>query len=153
MTVRTSCLDIAGRFLGLHEVSGDRHHPLIQWAFTLCGYGMDTADEVPWCSAFLQIPPFILGLKRSQSAAARSWLNEGVAISLEDATPGNDLVVFKRGRGPQPGPNVIAAPGHVGWFVKFIPGGKVVVRGGNQGDEVSDAAFDVEDVLGVRRLA
>lgn len=152
MTIRTSCFAIAQRFSDVREIDGRQHHPLIQWGFLLCGMGPETPDEVPWCSAFAQIPTFILDLPRSKSARARSWLNVGMAITLAEAEPGNDVVILKRGTGHQPGPEVIAAPGHVGFFAGAAPDGRVLLLGGNQSDAVSVAPFRVEDVLGVRRL-
>jgi uncharacterized protein (TIGR02594 family) len=144
-------LDVARR-LAVDELGGDAHHPLIQYGFMLCAYGPDTPDEVPWCSAWLQVPAQVLGLPLSRSAAARSWLKVGRSVTLDDARPENDVVVLKRGTHPQPGPNVLAAPGHVGVFAG-LRDGRVLVLGGNQSDSVNVRAFPVADVLDVRRLA
>jgi hypothetical protein len=57
-----------------------------------------------------------------------------------------------RGTGKQPGPDVTAAPGHVGLFAG-LEGTHVLVLGGNQSNGVSVARFPVARVLGVRRLA
>lgn len=152
MTVRTSCFAVAMR-LEIEEREGAQHHPFIQWSLSLCGYGLDAADEIPWCGAYLTAIAFLLGLPHSKSAAARSWLNVGQAITLAEAEPGNDVLILKRGRGPQPGPEVTSgAPGHVGLFAGFAPDGRVLVRGGNQANGSNTAPFDREDVLGVRRL-
>jgi uncharacterized protein (TIGR02594 family) len=151
--VRTSCYAVAMRLRGIEEREGAKHHPFIQWALSLCGWDLDTPDEVPWCSAFVNAIAFLLDRPMSKSAAARSWLNRGQAIALADAEPGDDIVILKRGRGPQPGPEVTSgAPGHVGFFAGAAPDGKVLVLGGNQGDSVSIAAFDRADVIGVKRL-
>jgi hypothetical protein len=66
--------------------------------------------------------------------------------------PGYDVVVLKRGSGKQPGPDVINAPGHVGFFAGYEYGNKIYLLGGNQGDTVSIAAYDTNRVLGIRRL-
>ncbi len=131
---------------------------MIQWGFMLCGWGTDTADEVPWCSAFAQIPPYILRLPRSKSARARSWLEVGYAVELGDAKPAFDVVILKRGGGDQPGPEVIDAPGHVGFFagIDFQEDNyqlnKILVLGGNQSNRVSIARYPAVNVLGIRRL-
>ncbi len=72
-------------------------------------------------------------------------------MSLDAAEVGFDVVVFKRGPGDQPGPEVIEAPGHVG----FLAGQEekhVLVLGGNQADSVCVSRYPATDVLGVRRL-
>lgn len=151
--IETSCFQIAQRYVGLvHEFAGERNHPLIQWWFSLCGYAIDTPDEIPWCSAFMNGIAWELRLPRSKSAAARSWLLIGTPININDAIPENDVVILKRGGTNEPGPEVIKAQGHVGFFAG-IEDGRVLVLGGNQGDEVNISGFPIERVLGVRRLA
>jgi uncharacterized protein (TIGR02594 family) len=142
---------LAQRYVGIHElIKGD--HPLIQWWLSLCGFPMNVTDEVAWCSAFVNGMCWELRLPRSKSAAARSWLQVGTPISISQATPGFDVVVLKRGQGQQPGPDVINAPGHVGFFAG-MENGKVLVLAGNQGNAVSVLAFPLGDVLGIRRVS
>jgi hypothetical protein len=89
------------------------------------------------------------------TAAARSWLIAmgGLAITLEEASTQHlDAVILKRGDGPQPGPDVIAAQGHVGLFYG-LDGDNVRVLGGNQSNAVTVASFPRSRVLGVRRFA
>jgi len=142
----------ARRFLGLHELPGAAHEPFIQWCFSLCKLGTDQPDETPWCSAFVNGVAFIHGCRRSGSAAARSWLAMGNPVALEQAREG-DVVILKRGSGAQPGPDVLAAPGHVAFFVEWVSGGRVRVLGGNQNDSVSLADFPIENILGIRDIA
>lgn len=141
---------LAQRFIGLHEVPGPKDHAFILWCLSLCGLG-EAHDETPWCSAFLNGIAWLLRLPRSKSAAARSWLNVGRSIPLEQAQPGFDVVVLWRGSAPQPGAHVLEAPGHVGLFAG-LEGPDVLLLGGNQGDSVSVARFPKVRVLGVRRL-
>lgn len=146
--------DLAMRHIGIRELAGGKDHPLVQWWLSLCGFSLDTPDETPWCSAFVNGMAWLCRAVRSKSAAARSWLLCGQPIALKDATPGWDVVILKRGSGEQPGADVIKAPGHVGFFAGLEDGGrKVVLLGGNQGNAVSLARFDVADILGVRRLS
>jgi len=146
---------LAARYIGeVLEIHGSAHnHPLIQWWLMLCGFGADSADEVPWCSAFLVGQAWTLKLPRSRSAAARSWMTIGASVPLRSAQVGFDVVVLKRGKAPQPGPEVLAAPGHVGLFAGWDGPDKIKVLGGNQSDGISVASFAVADVLAIRRLA
>ncbi len=144
---------LALRHLGIKEVSGEKDHPLIKWWFSLCELAWETHDEVAWCSAFVNgmVWPFDM-LPRTKSARARSWLRAGVPVPEQLAEPGFDVCIFKRGPEPQPGPEVINAPGHVAFF-RALHLDKVEVLGGNQGDAVSIATFPLSQLLDVRRLA
>jgi uncharacterized protein (TIGR02594 family) len=135
--------DLAQRFVGIKELSAQgQDHPLVQWGFTLCGMSRETPDEVPWCSAWLQIPPYLLRLPRSKSAVARSWLTVGTPVLTREATLG-DVVILSRGTHP--------VQGHVGLFGGW-EAGEVVLLGGNQANGVCLAGFDPARILGVRRL-
>jgi uncharacterized protein (TIGR02594 family) len=149
--IEISAYELAQRFVGIKEVPGTASNPQILTMLTLDD-GWPDDDGVPWCSAFTNYIAWLLRLPRSKSLRARSWLNVGEVISLEAAEPGFDVVIFKRGTGQQPGPDVIDAPGHVGFFAG-IDGAKVLALGGNQGDTVSVSPYLKKNVLGVRRLA
>lgn len=151
MKIQTTAYDTARRFLGLSEVPGSVHNPLIL-AMLQLDQQWPSGDEVPWCSAFVNFVAHVLGLSRSKDLRARSWLAVGRPVELLEARPENDVVVLQRGAGRQPGPQTLNAPGHVGFFANR-DGGFVSVLGGNQSDGVSIARFPVEKVLGVRRLA
>jgi len=141
--MRITLYDLALRTLGIREVPGPVHHPLIQFGFSLCtGYGLETADEVPWCSAWLQVPCWWLDLPRSKSAAARSWLTVGTQIDLSSASVGYDVAVLERGPAPA---------GHVGLYAGHTPE-SITLLGGNQSDAVRLTSFPVSRVLAVRRL-
>ena len=143
--------DLAQRFVGeIREQAGPIHHPFIQWSFTTCGYGLQTPDETPWCSSFLNGLCWLLRLPRSKSARARSWLTVGRPISLEDAQPG-DVVVLKRGDGEQPGADVLDAPGHTGLYAG-TEGVHVLILGGNQSDGVTIGRWPRALILGIRRV-
>lgn len=145
--------DLAARYIGqVIERKGDLDHPLVQWWLSLCGFGLDSHDEIAWCSAFMNGIAFDLNLPRTKSAMARSWLNIGIPIQIEDAKVGFDIVIFKRGTGVQPGPEVLNAPGHVALFAGLEVGSKVLALGGNTANGVGIGHFDRSLVLGVRRL-
>lgn len=144
--------NLAQRFVGeVHEVSGVKASPFIAWCHESVAGGFES-DEVPWCSSFLNRLAWMLRLPRSKSAAARSWLTVGQAAPVAQAQVG-DVVVLKRGPAPQPGPEVLHAPGHVCLFAgRGSASGTFHAIGGNQSDGVTVAVFKTIDVLGVRRL-
>jgi uncharacterized protein (TIGR02594 family) len=135
---------LASRYLGVRERAGAKHHPLITWWLSLCRMGSDAADEIPWCSAFVNGIAWELDLARSNSAAARSWLTVGSPVSLLDATADADIVILSRGSNP--------ASGHVGFYAGHSEQ-TVSILGGNQSNAVTIQAFDKARILGVRRLA
>jgi uncharacterized protein (TIGR02594 family) len=141
----------AHRFVGIKELDGTRHHPLIQWWLYLCGFDYDSADEIPWCSAFVNGVMWDLRLPMSKSGMARSWLKVGDFVDPQYAMLG-DVVILKRGAPPS---------GHVGFFAGWAqpePGViakplDLLILGGNQSDSVSIQNFPQASVLGVRRVA
>ncbi len=148
--IEVSAFDLAQRFVGTKEIGGASSNPLILAMLNL-DQNVGQSDEVAWCSAFVNWIAWLLRLPRSKSLRARSWLSVGLPVELTAAQPGFDVVILKRGDGIQPGPDVIEAPGHVGFYAGLSPN-KVLLLGGNQGDSVSVAGFDRANVLGVRRL-
>lgn len=140
---------IASKFIGQKEVPGTGSNPQIM-AMLNIDHAWPTGDHVPWCSGFVNYIAFILGLNRTKSLRARSWLNDRIVAQF-DAKIGFDIVILKRGRGIQPGPEVIKAPGHVGFFVGFTEE-YVKVLGGNQNDSVNTSHYKKSRILGVRKL-
>lgn len=155
--VTKTLFDEAMRFVGeVMELPGQSHDPFIQWCFMCCsGFGPNTPDEVPWCSAFVNRMAWLQRLPRSKSAMARSWLTVGQAVEREKAVVGYDVVVLERGVGKQPDASVLDAPGHVGIYAGMETSHgpyMVMVLGGNQKNGVTVQAFPVGKVLGIRRI-
>lgn len=146
-------LEVALQLFGdAHEIPGDQDNPLILAALQAVEL-WPQHDEVPWCSAMVHLVCKAMGLPRPHRLGlrARSWLTVGTPMPLKEAMPGWDVVVFKRGADPQPGTDVVDAPGHVGFFLAAV-GSQVLVFGGNQHNSASHALFPVSDLLQVRRL-
>lgn len=144
----------AKRLVGtIKERPGGLNHPFILWAHELCRLPIGTPDEVAWCSSGINALAFVLGLPRSNSARARSWLEVGSEMALVDAQPG-DIAIFKRGTGGgSAGPEVIEAPGHVAVFDTYDSVRRIVnVYGGNQNNQWSAGKFMEESLLGIRRI-
>lgn len=138
-------------FLGRTEIPGSDNDPLIMEWLKL-DHSWPSCDEVPWCSAFVNWICKLWGLPRSKSLMARSWLAVGEKIRHPiRAKKGFDVVILSRGRHPQPGPEVITAPGHVGFFSCY-KGEDVLILGGNQSNTVSVQSYSKSKILGVRRL-
>jgi uncharacterized protein (TIGR02594 family) len=141
---------VAERFEGTKEVPGRAANPQVMAMLNLDSAWPED-DEVPWCSGFVNYVCWILRLPRSKSLRARSWLNVGRPIPLNEAEVGWDVVIFNRADGPHD-PNIIDAPGHVAFYAGMLDNDWVYVLGGNQGDTVKVSRYPVSDVLGVRRL-
>lgn len=71
---------------------------------------------------------------------ARSYLRWGREVALAEARPG-DVAVLERGAPPA---------GHTGFVVR-IEGDRILLRGGNQGNAVTDAWYPLSRVIGFRR--
>lgn len=146
----TPWLDVAVRqaWQGVAEVAGIEHHPQILKYFKATSFHA-TADEVPWCAAFACWCLREAGFLHAHSARARHFLDVGDAIRYPAY---GCIVVLARGggRGPQPGPEVRDAPGHVGFFYGQIQLGEVLVLGGNQSDRITVQAFPSARVPGFR---
>jgi uncharacterized protein (TIGR02594 family) len=148
--VELSAFKLAQRFVNIAEVPGLASNPHVL-AMLRLDQKWPKGDDVPWCSAFVNYIAWLLRLPRSKSLRARSWLLIGQPISIENAEAGFDVVILKRGKGKQPGPDVIKAPGHVGFFAG-LEDNNVLMLGGNQKDTVNVSGFPDHRILGVRRL-
>lgn len=132
--------------LGEREIPGTKHNDRIiayHEATTLKA----KTDEVPWCSSFINYLALKCGLERSNSAAARSWLDVGTAIEekdLPDINPNRNIIaIFKRGKSP--------TSGHVAIYVQRTLLG-ILVAGGNQSNACNFATYNKSDILGFREL-
>ncbi len=149
-SLNITAYDIAERFKDTKEVKGsiDNHQIM---AMLKLDNKWPQNDETPWCSAFVNYIAWLLKLPRSKDLRARSWIKIGKHIDLEDALKGFDIVVLKRGKGKQPGPEVISASGHVG-FYHTHDDNNIYLLGGNQKDTVNISAYNIDRILAIRSL-
>jgi len=135
-------LQIAFKELGEKELKDGDNPKIVQYA-KKAGFDWVNDDETPWCSFFAN---FVVGrtrIKGSGKADARSWLLVG--DKTDNPEPG-DIVVFWR-ESPE------SWKGHVGFFLGYSENGsRIFTLGGNQGDQVSIAAYPADRVLGFRRF-
>lgn len=132
-------LKIAIKEKGIEEVPGPGDNPRIveYLKSTSLGAPDNRNDETPWCSAFVNWCVEQAGLKGTNSAWARSWLEWGREQDIGDSWVGC-ICVLSRGDG-----------GHVGFLVAYNDD-QVKLLGGNQGNAVSEAWFSMDRVLGYR---
>lgn len=142
MHYNPALLEAAGRYLGVEEWPGSRQNPAVLGFFDRSGHPQIHEDETPWCAAFVGAVLAELGLPNTGRLNARSYLDWGAPVGLADARPG-DVVVLWRG---QPS----GWQGHVGFLVA-IDGDKLLLRGGNQGNRVSDHPYPTTRILAIRR--
>lgn len=127
----------AFREIGVKELPGHIHHPSIL-EYHKYTNGKFTADEVPWCSAFVNYVMHRSGFKGTDSALARSWADWGDRIP----TPRYGcLAVLSRGSDPK--------SGHVGFVTREVPF-LVEVLGGNQDNQVKLSWFRKDRIIGYR---
>ena len=125
---------------GVREVPGTKSNPLITALWKAEAWLGDDDSKVPWCGLFMRKCMQECGLPYPLAAyRAKSWLSWGVPI----LTPVVGAVA------------IIARDG--GAHVAIVEGvdsrGRVALYGGNQGDKVCRAYFDLSDparVLGYR---
>jgi len=130
---------IAMKELGVKEVVGKNHNPrVIQYhdATSLDA----TSDEIAWCSSFANWCMKQAGIKGTNSASARSWLNWGKKVIVPEV---GDVVIFWRGKKD-------GWQGHVAFF-SSEDSKYVTVLGGNQSDSVCYAKYPKSQLLGYRR--
>jgi len=142
-------LQIARGELGTHEIRGSQDNPrVVEYHQATSLKARD--DETSWCSSFVNWTMQQAGVRGTNSAAARSWLNWGQAVPKDAAhvRPG-DVIVFPRGNNP--------AQGHVAIVSEVLDNGLVRVIGGNQGvrgenyDGVTYSDRQLSSAVGVRR--
>jgi uncharacterized protein (TIGR02594 family) len=142
MTLKITAFDLAQRFIGVKEVSGNVANPQIL-AMLRLDDNWPTDDSVPWCSAFVNYIAWLLRLPRSYKLNARSWLEVGIPVELKDAKCGFDVLVFSRGND--------GVSGHVGFFAG-VEENTILILGGNQADSVNVKGYQKQSLLGIRRL-
>ncbi len=136
-------LEIATSQIGVKEISGEEDNQTIVAYAHESGFDWVNDDETPWCSIFANWCAMKAGLKGSEMANARSWLD--LPLEVEHPEPG-DIVVFWR-------ESPTSWKGHVGFFMGFDRSAtRIYTLGGNQGNQVSITAYSASQLLGFRRL-
>ena len=129
-------IEIARSFIGTKEILGPDSNPvIIGWLTKLKAWWRE--DATPWCGVFaahcMQEDGYAYP---KEYYRAKEWLTWGE--NLPQPMYGC-IVVFTRTGG-----------GHVGFCVGKDTSGRLLILGGNQGDKVSIAPFDMNRVAGYR---
>lgn len=134
-------MDVAKKYLGVKEIAGKKHNPVIVEFFAAAGHPGIKDDETAWCSAFLNAVMFEAGYTGTRNLMARSWLTWAHGDKVSVPTYG-DVAIFKRGSSP--------IYGHVAFFERW-DNQWVYVLGGNQSDAVTRTKISRDQLLGFRR--
>lgn len=135
MVQKLEWIDFAKTYIGTKEVPGKANNPVItNWLIKLKAWWTD--DATPWCGVFVAHV-----LSHCDRKIPKDWFRalawkEPYVTKLNRPAYGC-VVTFGRKGG-----------GHVGFVVGKDTRGRLLVLGGNQGDEVNIRAFDPARVVG-----
>ena len=136
MAERVPWLDYLSNHIGLKEIAGPKHNPLIvEWG-RVAGIDWWNNDEDAWCAVAVNGALVHSGFPSTRSALARSFTRYGTR--LERPVRGA-IVVFPRGSNP--------LYGHVGVVDEVHPNGTVTVVNGNVSNEVRRSVFRIASIL------
>jgi len=131
-------LEIAEKEIGVSEILGDKHNPrILEYHQATSLKAKD--DETPYCSSFLNWCMKQSGIKGTNSAASRSWLNWG--IELKTPRYGCIVIIWRGTKN--------STSGHVGiWLGETETSIKIL--GANQNNKVCIANFNKNRLLSYR---
>ncbi len=133
-------IDIARQYLGFTET---KNRIEFMNLFAHAGIRLDPATT-PWCAAFVNGCEWAAGNQGNKKVNARSFVVYGNEVSDWNQAQEGDILVFPRGNNPW--------EGHVTFFVEWDDDKNLVkCLGGNQGDSVSYAFYNQDDILEIRR--
>lgn len=144
MTKQLEAYNKAKSLLGIEEIKGAEHNPVVVEMFHAVGHSWVKDDETAWCAAFVGYVLEEVDVASTRKLDARSYLGWGEVVEPEDARTG-DVMVFYRG-------DKNGWQGHVGFLVGFTATGDYEILGGNQKDAVNVSTYPKERLLGVRRV-
>jgi uncharacterized protein (TIGR02594 family) len=136
-------LAVAFSQIGVSELVGPNHEPQVLKYFSEIGHSWVKDDETAWCAAFANWVCINALTEATKKLNARSFLDIGVEVALEDLKPGDVVILWRK--------SPTAAEGHVGFYVG-TDGSQIYLLGGNQNNRVSIGNFEKNRFLGGRRL-
>ncbi len=136
-------MSVARNEIGVKEYSGSADNPdVVKYlkSVDILSMSAQRNDETAWCSAFVNWCMEEVGIKGTEKANARSWLEWGEKLEVPEV---GCVTVLWRGepKGWQ---------GHVGFFVKETPS-YVYLLGGNQSNQVKIQKYPKNRVLDYRK--
>lgn len=132
-------IDWARGELGQKEVLGANDNPRIRWYHTHSANigSKEHADEVAWCSSFLNAGADECGFKKTDNALASSWKDYG--SDTGDEVEEGDVIVL-------PGHVTLANRAFNRKSDKTFEG-----LGGNQSNSVKVSSYSVADIVAARK--
>lgn len=138
-------MEVARSYLGVREIQGAAHHPLILEWFAAAGAPWIRNDEAAWCSAFACGVAKKAEVFNPRTVRAKDWLQlperGGVPVGLDELQPG-DVCVVTRGN------NLF----HVAFFADRVRS-TLQLLGGNQSNGVRISDCLISRFIGARRLS
>lgn len=138
-------LEIAEGEIGQHEVRGGENPRILLYHSTTTLKAKE--DEIPWCSSFVNWCVTSAGIQGTNSAAAKSWLDWGVACEPKEGA----ICVIKSKAAGSDHATGSASGYHVGFYLKEEEG-RLSLLGGNQADSVKVSSFGLGayEIVGIR---
>lgn len=120
---------------GVKEIPGPKYHEkIITYLSSVKGLSHFKSDEIPWCASAMNYWLKTAGVPHTNSPLARSLMTIGRPT---EAPKEGDIAVFFDRRND--------VHGHTGMFICYSHNKKrVLILGGNQGDEVSYYWYPVD---------
>jgi uncharacterized protein (TIGR02594 family) len=140
---RPSAIARAELALDVQEIPGSQHNPRIVMYHASTSTGA-AADEVAWCSSFVNYCVEKAGLIGTDSKWAMSWHDVQWGQVVTAAPQDGDIVVFRRRSGGAQG-DIIG--GHVAFWVSDL-GDKISVLGGNQSNRIKISHYPKNGLMG-----
>lgn len=143
-------LSVAARNIRAIDGDSDLHCVTVPSGFILCRDRRGRPFVTGNCASFVSWCLQQAGVPSTRSARARSYLEWGMPLAMELSWAHGAIAVLRRGGGGEPGPDVVDAPGHVGFLVDAPTPDEVLLLGGNQQNAVNVRAYPNNRVLGIR---
>lgn len=136
-------LEAGSFYIGVSEVNGNDSNQAILEFGKRADITWYNNESIPWCAVFVNAMCDIVGLKETKSALAKSFLNWGIKVSINEAIKDSTNVVGVFHRGDKN-----SGSGHVA-ILKEITSDKrfALMLGGNQGNKVCIQRFKLDDTF------
>jgi len=136
-------MQVAMSQYGISEWTGIEHNPEVMKYYHDIGHDWVRDDETAWCAAFANWVLKVSGFAWQSTLNAKSFLDLGTAIPLEQAQSG-DIIVLERGKPGDP-------YGHVG-FLSHYDENAIYLLGGNQGNQVNVTGYSRQKFISAQRV-
>ena len=139
----TTLKDAAMLFIGTTEIKGTKHNKVILQFGKWAGINWYDKDEIPWCAVFVNAMLYLIGKGGTKSALAKSFLNIGKVVTLDEVKkdPTNVVAIYHRGSTAKD------ISGHVQIVIKVNNDNTIDFVTGNVSDTVKTINENLEQML------